>query len=200
MTGFDWLRPFDHNADREQENYQRHFAQFVDKVGDRVPQRLVRLGERMLENLAWVRRQLVTGPLTFVHGDFHPNNLLAEAPEVEDGTIVIDWQVCSRGPAERDLMYFLVSALESPLRRESARDLIELYHRELVACGVEGHSLQACLRRYRLALLDQVVFLIVVIGMLDFTVNEEAEQVLERLLDRWGGAVLEQDIERLLPA
>jgi thiamine kinase-like enzyme len=48
-----------------------------------------------------------------IHGDFHPGNVLISA----DAAWVVDWELCSHGPAASDLLHF-GSTVESAEDRE----------------------------------------------------------------------------------
>ena len=79
---------------------------FLKKVSDLVPDGIVPLGHSLRHHIVAVKRYLGQHPQTFLHGDFHLNNLLFDSTPGERTLHVIDWQVCFRGRAMRDLAYF----------------------------------------------------------------------------------------------
>ena len=67
--------PFDDNCQQYEAEYQNAFAVFLEKVGKRIPAELVTIGKRLKDKVAWVKHEIARPPTTFLHGDFHPNNL-----------------------------------------------------------------------------------------------------------------------------
>ena len=94
-----------------------------------------------------------TEPWTVVHGDYRLDNLLfSEAGTAGPGpraVTVVDWQTVTHGPALQDVAYFIGAGLQPDDRRAHEEDLARLYHRELVASGVEGYGWDRCWNDYR---------------------------------------------------
>jgi len=199
LDRFEWLRPFDDQAEGDQEKYQAAYPVFLDKVGDLLPDGIAALGARLLDKSAWIKTRIAASPVTFLHGDFHPNNLFLEGKGDERRLAVVDWQVCSVGQGTRDLMYFVTTALIPEHREAHETEFLELYHSELVANGVGDFSLSDVVEGYRFALLDLLQFFTIVIFLLDFEVNDEARAVRDLIIARWGGAIAAHDPGELLP-
>ncbi|UPW08587.1 phosphotransferase [Gordonia terrae] len=69
-------------------------------------------------------RSFESGPLTLLHGDSHLGNTFSRA----DGRSgLLDWQVIWRGPGMREVTYWMVTGLETEMRRAHERDLIDRY-------------------------------------------------------------------------
>ena len=198
LRTMDWLPVFDEQAEEAQERYTHGWDVFLEKVGDRVPADIVPLGAKLRDHLVAVKHYLGQSPQTFLHGDFHLNNLLFDATQGNRGLTVIDWQVCSRGRAMRDLTYFLVTALPPDRRRAHEMDLLELYHTILMAHGVQGYPFDRRLYDYRFTMLDLLYFLVMIIVLLDFSVNEEAGMIREMAVERFCTAILDHKAEELL--
>lgn len=200
LEQWSWLPEFGDEADDYQGKFQEAWPVFVAKSGDDLVADLADIGERLLPHAAWVRQEISKPPRTFLHGDFHPNNLFLESEGGKDSVAFVDWQVCSRGRGTRDLMYFVASALQAEDRAEHEDALLATYHRELQRAGIENVSLQDVHDGYRFALLDLMHFFTIVVVLLDFEVNDEARAVKDLLFERWGGAILAHDVADLLPA
>jgi len=71
-------------------------------------------------------------PGTLTHGDTHLGNIFFN-PDGSAG--FFDWQVATRGPAIRDVAYFLVSSLSPDVARSHERGLLDEYRQRLVECG-----------------------------------------------------------------
>ena len=73
---------------------------------------------------------LVAAPLTLVHGDFYPSNVVVDAERIA----VIDWELAGMGPAALDL-----AALSAGRWSDRRRlDLVRAYHAEAEAGGAAG--------------------------------------------------------------
>lgn len=83
-----------------------------------------------------------------IHGDYRLDNLMFPPEGV--GVVAIDWQTLTVAPPARDLAYFLATSLDVAHRRATEPDLVAVYHEELVACGVEGYTVDRCFDDYRL--------------------------------------------------
>ena len=113
-----------------------------------------------------------TRPLTLVHGDCHPHNvLLAPLSEADgrsgegDGELggpggyrlrLVDFEMVGLGSGAQELGQFLISHMDPSLRRTSERELVSTYHTELLANlrarGLESqakaYTLDACWAEY----------------------------------------------------
>ncbi len=94
-------------------------------------------------------------PFTILHGDYRPDNLMFG--EEETDVVALDWQTAAIGPPARDLAYFLGTSVDVEARREHERGLVEYYHNELKARGVDDYSFDACFHDYRLGHLQATV-------------------------------------------
>ena len=99
----------------------------------------------------------------------------------------------------RDLMYFTANALVTEERRKYEMDVIRAYYRKLVACGVTDYTFEDCLHGFKLAILHLYWFMVTVLVILDFEVNEEAVATRQRILDRWGNMIMDHYPIDLLP-
>jgi hypothetical protein len=198
LRALDWLPVFDEQAEDAQARYTRGWDVFLEKVGDLVPDAIVPLGAKLRDHLVAVKRYLAQSPQTFLHGDFHLNNLLYDSTQGTRILTVIDWQVCFRGRAMRDLAYFLVTALPPDRRRAHEMDLLKLYHTILTEHGVEGYPFDQCIYDYRFTMLDLLYFLVMAIVLLDFSVNEEAGMIRDAAVERFCTAILDHNARELV--
>lgn len=93
-----------------------------------------------------------SGPMTVVHGDYRPDNLLFGDPAAGAAAplTVVDWQTAVWGPPMVDVSYFLACALAQPQERAALEgDLVRRYHDGLVGRGVTGYDWEECWRDYR---------------------------------------------------
>ena len=93
-------------------------------------------------------REFGAGPLTLLHGDSHLGNTYS-LPDGRSG--LLDWQVIWRGPGLREVTYWMITGLDSDIRRANERDLLERYLEGLRAGGViDVPSREEAFQRYRL--------------------------------------------------
>jgi aminoglycoside phosphotransferase (APT) family kinase protein len=79
---------------------------------------------RLSRCLAHMAAMLVRAPAGLIHGDAH----IANAYRLPDGRAgFYDWQCVGRGPPIFDVAYFVISALDTAVRRDAERDLIRTY-------------------------------------------------------------------------
>jgi hypothetical protein len=79
---------------------------------------------RLSRCLIRMAAMLPTEPAGLIHGDAH----IANCYRLPDGRAgLYDWQCVGRGPGIFDIAYFLISALDTPVRRSAERDLIRAY-------------------------------------------------------------------------
>ncbi|WP_165922238.1 oxidoreductase family protein [Pseudonocardia endophytica] len=83
------------------------------------------------------------------HSDLRVDNILFDAKGGTEPVTVLDWQTVAAGVGVTDVSYFLGLSLTTEMRREHERDLLDHYHRELVAHGVTDYSRDRCWDDYR---------------------------------------------------
>jgi hypothetical protein len=136
-----WVpRSFDTVNDTEQVSQYWNFIQF--NLADAAYQSAVpawvlerpELMHFLLDELCAYEQQ-VPAPYSLVHGDAHQGNTFRR----DDGSwLWLDWQLVRKGAPWRDVSYFMIGSLTIDERRESERDLLELYRVSLLGAGAVG--------------------------------------------------------------
>ncbi len=85
------------------------------------------------------------------HSDLRADNLMFDVHGGARPVALLDWQGVGYGRGTIDAAYLLGTSLTTEVRREHERDLIDSYHRALLANGVPSYSPDDCWRDYRLA-------------------------------------------------
>jgi aminoglycoside/choline kinase family phosphotransferase len=108
---------------------------FVERYGERLGSDHLGLCDRFIGAF---RPWLAERPpaTTVTHGDFRLDNLLFRPGDVRP--YVVDWQTATWGSAASDVAYFLGGSLTVEDRRRHREELLDGYHRALVAEGVVG--------------------------------------------------------------
>jgi thiamine kinase-like enzyme len=135
----------------------KHFASFVDRLGDRLSRERHDLYERYLEATPRLRARLRSRRnLTVIHADAHVWNFLLPRTDGDDVRI-FDWDSWRPGLASNDLAYMMAMHWYPDRRRQLERPLLDHYHAALVAHGVQGYDRRALDDDYRLSVLFQMM-------------------------------------------
>jgi hypothetical protein len=160
----------------------------VETFGDVLPEPIRSLKERYLAALPKILDEMAAAPVTIVHGDFRLDNLFFGRAPGQEPLIAIDWQGALRGRAAQDLGYFMSGSLPMEVRRAHERELIALWHHELVEHGVEDYSLEDAWHEYRLGVLYVWNLAVIISGTLD-TSDERARRWITEMLRRSVAAI-----------
>ena len=90
---------------------------------------------------------------TIVHGDAHIWNAFLPKPGERGDVRIFDWDSWRVDMATDDLAYMMALHWYPDLRRSFERPLLDHYHAELVARGVNGYDRRALDDDYRLSVL-----------------------------------------------
>ncbi len=107
------------------------YAGFTERYESRITPRHREVCDRLIASFDAYLAADAHGPQGLVHGDYRLDNMLFGTPDADRPLTVVDWQTVSWGPAMTDLAYFLGCALQVPLRRVHADELIACYHTAL---------------------------------------------------------------------
>lgn len=195
-----WLPEFDRpQFQQRQENYQRLWEPFLNKVGHQLPDSILKIGERYRDHYVSVAICLFqTPPLTFIHYDYQLDNFLYPVSEGGSCFAVIDWQLARCGRGVLDVAYFLGQNLHPEDRRAGEMDLLRIYHDALLTNGVQGYTFEQCLHDYRLSMLYWLSGFVLTVGGGWFTAEQEQE-LITVVMPRNIAAVLDLDAGQLLP-
>ena len=123
-------------------------AAFKDRYQGQLEPECLALVDRL--PAAVVAMQGVTDfPVTLQHADFRLDNILFDVKGGARRMGTLDWQTITLGPALTDVSYFLSAGLSPEARREHERDLVGMYHAELMQRGVRDYPLDAAWRDYQ---------------------------------------------------
>lgn len=191
-----WLPEY--NTQAYQSVYDRVWQPFFDKVGDRLPKSLLELGARAVKNVGILYDSHHDSPQTFIHGDYHPENLFFATAEGGVPLAVIDWQIAHRGRGALDVNYLLVMGLQPTDRNAHEMNILDGYHRSLLENGVKGYSFDQCLLDYRLNTLRALHVFMGVIG-LDLIKGENLTVLCDVVMPRLDAALTELNVAEFLP-
>ena len=186
-----------YSSDALQQGCAHGWDVMVETFGAVLPDHIRSLKERYLAAAPRMFEWMATSPLTVVHGDFRMDNLFFAAAAGQEPLVAIDWQGCLRGRAAQDIGYFMSGSIPIELRRAHERELIGVWHRQLVANGVTGYSAEDAWEDYRRGVLYVWIIAVVIAGTLDPT-NERGHRWMSEMLARSVAAIDDLGLIELL--
>ena len=154
---------------------------------------IVMIGDRFVEFF----ERAMSGPQTFIHGDFRTDNMLFETEGSNVELIAVDWQNSGSGRGAHDLAYFSSQSCGHELRGQPELDELGVYHQRLIDAGVKDYSFDECVDDYRYNLLVTMITPIAVCGTLDQG-NERGLELGRTMLERSLAALQSMDCEVLV--
>ena len=151
-----WLRHHGTNARPELVQWflEQSIDSFLKVGGNSVPIGLESIARKLLPKLVDVSNEVVTAPVTLVHGDYTLSNLFFDDSEdVENRVVAFDWQTVGRVRSSNDVSRFMSTSFDVASRREHEQYLLTEYHSALFDGGVKGYSYDEFLKDVRLSLL-----------------------------------------------
>jgi hypothetical protein len=136
---------------------------------------------------------------TVVHGDVRLDNVMMGRGGDQAPVILIDWQAVMISNPAQDLAYLVTQNMSVDDRRTHETELVEYYHRSLLALGVADYSLAQCWDDYDVAALFLFAYPIVIAGIYDGS-TERSRVLAEAILTRGAQAVADRNLFARLPA
>ena len=107
-------------------------AQALEQHAATMPAVFRDMGELYLAQADAIHRLWHRGTPTLIHGDVHDANLFFDGQQPG----FLDWALVARGPAMRDVGYFLAGTLTPQHQREASGELLGYYREQLLALAV----------------------------------------------------------------
>lgn len=155
---------------------QQCWPGFLERFGAGLTAECIAFGDRFVNNVTrFVTRY--TGPKTLIHGDLRSENVLFH----DTIATTVDWQTISESSPVADAAYFLGGSLAVDDRRRWERELIERYHQNLEAAGV-NMSFDDCWEQYREYAMHGLM--IIVLGASFSSADERSDKMFLALVQR----------------
>ncbi len=133
---------------RAQEAYERARPAFERHYEDGLPGRVRELLDWLAAHGGELRVALGQLPQTLLHVDFRLDNLFFSDKTADAEVTLFDWQATGIGPGASDVASFMSSSLPAEASAEEERELLRIYHGELVQSGVEGYPIETFEKHY----------------------------------------------------
>lgn len=147
---------------------------FVPRFADRLDHKQLALIQQLAPNASKFPAIAWTGPLVVVHSDFRLDNLLFRPRPNGLRATVVDWQLAMLGPPLIDVCLFLGSGMGTLDRRAHEQRLLEEYHDNLSASGVNGFTIGECRESYRRCSLYGLLMMVAFAGLMEQTERGDA--------------------------
>lgn len=129
-----------------------------------------------------------------VHGDYRLDNLLFD--RATGAVTAVDWQTVDLHNPGRDVAYFLGNSLVTADRRAAQDELLQAYHAELVAGGVENYSLEQARLDMQYGSFQGP--LVTMLGAFVASRTERSEAMFAAMADRSAAQIIDLDaLDRL---
>jgi hypothetical protein len=162
---------------------------FLANLGDQVPPGTAAVIEASIPSLT-VNFTAQLLPPTLVHSDFRVDNLFFDGDDV----VTLDWQAVAHGQGLYDLAYFLGGSLAVGTRRRLEDELVARYREALAGGGVPVPAEDDFFVLYRRTMLYTTGIAAMLLGQLDFTVNERAAELAREMARRFFTAAADLDV------
>jgi hypothetical protein len=103
------------------------------------------MGELYLAQADAIHQLWSQGEPTLIHGDVHDANLFYDSGQPG----FLDWAMVARGPALRDVGYFLAGTLTPQHQRDCGRDMLAYYREQLLSLGVAAPPAEQLWQQYQ---------------------------------------------------
>ncbi len=170
---------------------------FVHVFDDMLPDVLKNAKQPYLSGLPRVQQAINAAPRTIIHGDFRMDNLFFRPSSQGLEVACCDWQAPVRGKGIHDVAYFLSGSIDTAMRREHEKALLQRWLRSLSAQGIADYSEEQAWQDYRLAILMLWTYVVVVGGGLAAD-NDRGTSWVTAMVERSAAAMVDHDCLALL--
>lgn len=123
------------------------FARYIAERAEANTPASVNAPERIIAAFRKLAAMSTDQPSCLIHSDGHLDNFYFGPDDDEPG--LFDWQAPRYGSWTWDVSYFVISALDIPVRRANDRQLLRQYLDVLQSLGVEAPDIDAAWLAYR---------------------------------------------------
>lgn len=199
-----WGTLFSSNSGRNEGLFKTFLASLVrvkEIFGNKIPETFCWVADRLKNTDVSI---FTDGPLTLVHGDFHPGNIFFQSNNA-GRFAVFDWEAIHIGCAGQDLGRIITLGLTQEQRELYQDLLVKLYHKILLENVSIEYSLNQCWDNIRRGLLYNVFINTIGAARQDKKRIEQLDETsVEFIIDiyfgRIDGALRSNNIRELLPA
>lgn len=156
---------------------------FLQRCGAALSDEMLRIGERLSDQIAAMLDRFRDRPRTLCHGDYRLDNLFFGMRSDQEPIRVVDWQIVSQCVGTYDVGMFLGQSVAPSIRREIELDLLRSYHDRLLELGVRNYTFADCIDDYRWTLMFCFCYPVIGGGLGDVA-NERGVALAQAMTDR----------------
>ncbi|MCH7984325.1 MAG: phosphotransferase, partial [Chloroflexi bacterium] len=198
IADIDWMPSARSGARAFQQLYQRSWSSLRGKMGDKLPDTILDIGERLGPNIVNVRERAAEPPQTIVQGDFRLDNMFFASPDGGAPFAAVDWQLIHRNRGVYDVAWFLSGCLDPETRKSTEMELLKLYQSTLEENGVRDYGIEQCVEDYRHSLLSCLMIGVIAAAAADLS-TERGLALFGLIMQRMASAIADHDAAELLP-
>ena len=159
------------------------WEQMLEYFGEQVPDSINERRADYLAAISHLQELLDQPPRTLVHGDFRMDNMLfGQTPEHEP-LLVVDFQGPLKGNGMHDFAYLLSHSVQTEVRRNHEKALVQRYVEVLQAAGVRDYNFAKAWQDYRTGVLYIWTIAVVIAGTLDPS-NDRGFAWMSKMVER----------------
>jgi hypothetical protein len=152
--------------------YRRAWNGVKERLGHRLPQGVVEIGDLLLDRIPAVFRSSARGPETLAHGTFRPENIYFGNSGDPSQVLAASWHFVGRRRGASDVAFFVPYSVPHASSAEQERLLLRPYHEALVDLGVGGYGFDELLEHYRFGLIRNLMLFAIGDDNLELQVSE----------------------------
>jgi len=135
--------------------------------------------------------------LTIIHSDLRADNIFIDDNNEEQPVIIYDWALAMVWRGAADISFLLGTSVDTDLRRNIEKDLIQRYYNHLLECGVTKYSFDECWEDYLRGYLCFTGNPLSVFALGDRSSARGNKRAVQGIR-RWFSAIMDNDAIRLL--
>ncbi|MEM8729984.1 MAG: oxidoreductase family protein [Pseudomonadota bacterium] len=188
LDGFHWAPEKDHFT---LDSFQAAWPDFESTYGLRIGPEARALGAYLADHIDDLDRLVASRPKSIVHGDLRADNILFGEGAHAGQVIVLDWQLIMRNLPALDIARLYGGSEPIMERNHRHRDVVALWHDELMRHGVTGYSADEAWNDFRLAALHCLSIPVKVHSLFDKTPAKRGAQLRDAMAERFFDCALD---------
>ena len=156
------------------------------------------VGKQQYEKFHLLKDAYPKNKLTIIHSDLRADNVYFDNNDNERPVIVYDWAMTMVWRGVADISRLLGTSIDTDLRRDIEKDLIQWYHNRLIESGVSDYSYKECWEDYLMGYLCFTIFPLAAYALGDRSDARGNKRAVQNI-GRWFSAIVDNDAVSLLP-
>lgn len=178
--------------------FHENWPGFRDEYARRIGSAAIAVGEKIAASGEAIERLTAEAAHTITHWDYRADNVLLDDANATDPIVVLDWQLAIRQLGAFDVARVITGSLPILVGEHHLRELVGVWHGELVARGVQEFSADDAWQHFRLGLLQLLYTPVAFHHVLSHEAGRGRE-LLRVIIERQFHSAIESDACGILP-